>query len=137
MSVGHLVMKPLSAVKPTCVLPRPRKITRKFEPNFQAFSLTIVGLCISARGHVLADTRRTPVQQEELRLYRIKSHPADGSHDEEEGYLRIGIQAGRRQAKVYGHIDPPACAILDAYRDGKLSFSEAIDKLGKGVEPVH
>jgi hypothetical protein len=79
-----------------------------------------------------------PVQQEELRLYRIKSHHSGGTPDgDEEGYLRIGIQAGRRQAKVYGHIDPPACAILDAYRDGRLSFSEAIDKLGDGVELVH
>ena len=75
-------------------------------------------------------------QQEELRLYRIKSHHSANDGDEE-GYLRIGIQAGRRQAKVYGHIDPPACAILDAYRDGRLSFSEAIDKLGDGVELVH
>jgi hypothetical protein len=77
-------------------------------------------------------------QHEELRLYRIKSHAPGGTQDcEEEGYLRIGIQAGRRQAKVYGHIEPPACAILDAYRDGRLSFSEAIDKLGDGVELVH
>ena len=77
------------------------------------------------------------MQPEELRLYRIKSHHGSGPTSEEEGYLRIGVQAGRRQAKVYGHIDPPASAVLDAYRDGKLSFSETIDRLGTGIELVH